>query len=244
MAKLRFDPTKSLDFTDPLEVPTYSIKEAAHYLHMPSATLRDWLLGCPYRIKHGTERRRTSPLIDLADKEAKLLSFINLAEAHVLGAFRRTHGVPLKQIRQALDFVVAKHGWSHPLVEEEFATDGISMFVDHLGQLVDASAKGQVVMRAMLIAHLQRLERNEHGVFRLYPFTRPNLPDSNPMSVFIDPKIAFGRPVLATVRIPTASLVERYLAGEAIEELARDYDCQTLDIQEAIRAEWQLESAA
>jgi uncharacterized protein (DUF433 family) len=232
-----------LDYGDPLEVPTYGLKEAAHYLRMPSATLRDWLLGCPYRVKHG-ERRRTASLIDLADKDAKLLSFVNLAEAHVLGAFRRTHRVPLHNIRQALDFVVDKYGWAHPLIEQEFATDGISMFVDHLGQLIDASAHGQVVMRAMLDAHLQRLARNGNRVFRLYPFTRPRLTDDNPKSVFIDPTISFGRPVLATARIPTASLLERFLAGEAIEHLAKDYDCETLDIQEAIRVEQHLDVAA
>lgn len=243
MAKLRFDPAKSPEFNDPLLVPTYTIPEAAHYLRMPTGTLRDWLLGCKYSVKGGAERKQTAPLVDLADTQGRLMSFVNLAEAHVLGAFRRTHGVPLHNIRQALDFVVEKHRWKHPLIEQEFATDGISMFVDHLGQLVDASAKGQVVMRTMLDEHLKRLARNERGVYRLYPFTRPSFID-NPMSVFIDPTIAFGRPVLATARIPTAALAQRYLAGETIEHLARDYDCETLDIQEAIRVEWQLESAA
>jgi uncharacterized protein (DUF433 family) len=243
VAQLRFDPARALEFASPLAVPTYGIKEAAHCLRMPVATLRDWLLGCSYSVKRGSERRRTAPLIDLADKKGRLLSFTNLAEAHVLGAFRRVHRVSLHNIRQALDVVVDKYGWVHPLVEQEFATDGLSMFIDHLGQLIDVSAQGQVVMRTMLDAHLKRLARNETGVFRLYPFTRPT-PVDNPMSVFIDPAIAFGRPVLAAVRIPTASLAERYLAGETVEHLARDYDCQTLDIQEPLRVEWQLDSAA
>jgi uncharacterized protein (DUF433 family) len=237
MAKLRFDPAKSSEFSTPLETPTYGIPEAAHYLRMPAATLRDWLLGCPYSVKHGTEKRRSRPLIDLADKDAKLLSFINLAEAHVLCAFRRTHNVPLENIRLALDFVTAHFGWQRPLVQQEFATDGVGMFVERFGHLVDA-ATGQIGIRSILEAHLRRLERNEFGVFRLYPFTRPNFPDDNPKSVFIDPIVGFGRPVLAIAKIPTASLVERYLAGEAIEHLARDYDCETLDIQEAIRCEW------
>ncbi len=184
MPKLRFDLAKSIHLDSPLEVPTYGIKEAAHYLRLPVATLRDWLLGCPYRLKDG-EKRRTAPLIDLADKDAKLLSFVNLAEAHVLGAFRRTHGVPMHNIRQALDFVVEEFDWVHPLVEQDFETDGVSLFVDHIGKQIDASAQGQVVMRTMLDAHLKRLARNESGVFRLYPFTRPHVSDDNPMSVFI-----------------------------------------------------------
>ncbi len=31
MAKLKFDPTKTLDFVDPRETPTYTVPEAAHY---------------------------------------------------------------------------------------------------------------------------------------------------------------------------------------------------------------------
>jgi uncharacterized protein (DUF433 family) len=183
------------------------------------------------------ERRRSRPLIELADNGAKLLSFTNLAEAHVLSAFRRTHGVSLETIRHALDFVTEKFGWSHPLVQQQFATDGVGMFVEHLGHLVDAST-GQIGFRGILESHLRRLERGHSGALRLYPFTRPHFPEDNPRSVYIDPTIAFGRPVLAAAKVPTESLVERYLAGEAIEHLARDYDCETLDIQEAIRAEW------
>jgi uncharacterized protein (DUF433 family) len=238
MPKLRFDAARLLGYSDPLETPTYTIAEAAHYLKMPSMTLRDWLLGCQYRVKQGTERRRSRPLIELADKQAKLLSFNNLAEAHVLSAFRRTHRVQLENIRQALDFVTRKYLWPHPLLQQEFATDGVGMFVEHLGQLVDASS-GQMGFRSVLQSHLRRLERSPSGAaLRLYPFTRPDCPDDNPRSVFIDPRYAFGRPVLAAAKVPTESLVERYLAGEAIEALARDYDCETLDVQEAIRAEW------
>jgi len=242
VVKLQFDTSRSAEFTNPLETPTYGIREAAHYLRMPSATLRDWLLGCKYRTKDGVSHQ-TEPLIELADKQVRLLSFLNLAEAHVLSAFRRTHQLPFHKIRQAIEFVVERRGWKHPLIEQEFATDGVSLFVEYLGDLVDASESGQRVMRDILDAHLQRLARNAAGVYRLYPFTRPTYV-GNPMSVFIDPAIAFGRPVLAVARIPTASLVERYLAGEAIEALARDYDCETLDVQEAIRVEWQLETAA
>jgi uncharacterized protein (DUF433 family) len=234
---LRFDPTKSHNFADTLEIPTYGIREAAHYLKLPTGTLRDWLLGCEYRVKRGTERRRSRPLIELADKDARLLSFVNLAEAHVLSAFRRTYGVPLDNIRHALDFVTDSFGWKHPLIEQEFATDGLGMFIEHLGKLVDA-ASGQTAIRSVIEEHLKRLERRNNRVFRLYPFTRPSLPTDNPKSVFIDPTVAFGRPVLASARVPTASLVERYLAGETIEHLAKDYDCKTLDIQEAIRCEW------
>jgi uncharacterized protein (DUF433 family) len=243
VAKLKFDPAGILQFADSREVPTYGIPEAAHYLRMPAVTLRSWVLGRDYPVEKGKGRKRFKALIDLADEKNRLLSFINLAEAHVLGACRRTHGITLHNVCRALDFVAKEFSSQHPLIEQEFDTDGVSLFVDHLGSFVDASARGQVVMRELVKEHLKRLEREDARVVRLYPFTRPGLADS-PKSVFIDPRVSFGRPVLAKMRIPTAAITERYLAGEPIEHLAKDYDCETLDVQEAIRCEWRLETAA
>lgn len=240
MTKLRFDPTKTLDFVDPREVPTYSIPEAAQYLRMPVATLSSWVRGRNYPVKAG--QKRFAPLINISDPKNRLLSFVNLAEAHVLGAFRRTHAVPLPNIRKALDYVGTTFHSEHPLIEQEFETNGVSLFVEHLGQLVDASARGQVVYD-FVREHLQRLEREKSLVVRLYPFTRRD-PAESPKEIFIDPRIGFGRPILASAGVPTASLAERYLAGESIDHLARDYDCERLEVEEAIRCELPFEAAA
>src|SRR5215212_8982236 len=93
------------DVDDPRNVPAYTIPEAAHYLCMPRATLRAWVCG-----QKGFER-----VIDLPLPEEHLLSFYNLAEAHVLRAFRTKHAVPLPAIRRAIDYVKKKLGWSRPL---------------------------------------------------------------------------------------------------------------------------------
>jgi uncharacterized protein (DUF433 family) len=240
VAKLRFDPTRSLDFIDPRDVPTYSIPEAAHYLRMPVATLSSWVRGRSYPVKGG--QKQFEPLIMLADPKHRLLSFVNLAEAHVLGAFRRTHAVPLPNIRSALDYVETTFHSEHPLVEQEFETNGVSLFVEHLGRLVDASAQGQVV-HDFVKEHLKRLQRENSLVIRLYPFTRSN-PAESPREIFIDPRIGFGRPILASAGVPTASLAERYMAGESIDHLARDYECERLEVEEAIRCELPFETAA
>lgn len=240
MAKLKFDPTRTLSFVDPREVPTYGIPEAAHCLHMPVATLRSWVLGRNYPVGKG--QRRFKPLIKIADPKNNLLSFINLTEAHVLGAFRRGFEVPLPSIRSALDYMATQYHSEHPLIEHEFETNGISLFVEHLGRLVDASAGGQLVY-GFVKEHLSRLSRENNIVMRLYPFTRSK-PEESPRSIFIDPRISFGRPILATAMIPTASLAERYSAGESIDHLAADYDCERLEVEEAIRVELPRDIAA
>ncbi len=60
----------------------------------------------------------------------------------------------------------------------------------------------------------------------------------------IDPRVQYGRPVLAGSGIPTAVIAERYKAGESIDALAADYGRDTGDIEEAIRCELRLAEAA
>jgi len=226
-----------LKANDTRGVPTYGIPEAAHYLRIPPATLRSWVHGRYYRTDRG--QKWFKPLIALPDEKIPLLSFINLAEAHVLSACRRRHNIPLPNIRRALDYVAKEFGSRHPLIERDFETDGVTLFVTHLGKLIDASAQGQTLMRDLVEQHLHRLERENNLVTRLYPFTRPPDMDS-PKSVFFDSRLAFGRLVLASVTIPVKSIAERYKAGESIGHLASDYGCQPSDIEEAIRCEFQL----
>jgi len=235
VVKLKFDPTKTLAFSDPRETPTYGIPEAAHYLRIPVATLRSWVLGRDYQTGKG--KRRFKPLIQVADEKHHLLSFFNLAEAHVLSACRRCHGITMDKIRKALDYVARQLKSEHPLISQDFETNGVSLFVMQFGQLVDASARGQAVMRDVLRQHLRRLEREGGKIVRLYPFTRPDMSANNPQSVFIDPRFSFGRLVLARVGIPTAVLNERFAAGESVEHLAADYGCERDDVEEAIRWE-------
>jgi uncharacterized protein (DUF433 family) len=242
MAKLKFDPTKTLSFVDPLEMPTYGIPEAAHYLRMPAATLRSWVLGRDYLTESG--KKRFKPLIEIADRKNRLLSFVNLAEAHVLDACRRFHQIRMDKIRPAIDFVAKQFDSPHPLVDRQFETNGVSLFVTRYGELIDASARGQAVIRDLVQQHLERLERDDGRVARLYPFTRPRAGADSPRSVFIDPRVSFGRPVLATVQIATAAIAERYAAGESIDHLAEDYGCEKLDVEEAIRCELRLLDAA
>jgi uncharacterized protein (DUF433 family) len=226
--------------TDPRELPAYTIREAACYLQLPVATLKSWVLGRHYPTKAG--RKFFPPVIDLPDKKVGLLSFLNLAEAHVLSAFRRTHEIELRKIRSAMKFARARLEARHPLIDQRFETDGANLFVEKLGLLVDASAQGQIVMDTIR-PFFKRLEFSGDMVVRLYPFTRSTIEDS-PKSVFIDPRYSFGRPSLARGHVPTAVILDRYQAGESIEALAKDYECEPLDIQEGLRCEIAFHTAA
>jgi uncharacterized protein (DUF433 family) len=220
---------------DPREIPSYSIVEAAHYLLIPPATLRSWVLGRKYPVKTGS--RFFKPVIILPNQSRPQLSFINLVEAHVLDAIRREHDVSLAKIRLAVSFLRRDLGSSHPLADQRMETDGCDLFVRKFGQLINISREGQLAMRQLLEAHLQRIERDLSGAaLRLYPFTRKR-DDPEPKYVVMDPYVSFGRPVLAGTGIPTSVIADRYKAGESVDQLAQDYGRKRPEIEEAIRCE-------
>jgi len=238
--KLKLSIPDLLNITDPREVPCYSIPLAAHYLQLPIATLSSWVRGRKYPVRGGKKTFR--PLIHVRDKRVPMLSFYNLAEAHVLSAFRREHQMPMARIRTALDYVSRQFGWKRPLIEQDFKTDGVGLLIEHLGNLIDVVAGGQIVMRKCVEQHLQRMEWENKLVARLYPFTHANK-DESPKIVLIDPKYSFGRPFLAKTRVATAIIAERYKAGDSIEHLAKDYACPQAEIEEAVRCELSLLAA-
>ena len=180
-------------------------------------------------------------MIELPDDSQNLLSFINLVEIHVLDAIRRDHHISLHKVRVAIDFIKEELTSDHPLAYHKLETDGLDLFVVEYGQLINVSRAGQLVLRDLLQAYLRRIDRDSAGyALRLYPFTRKRLGlqlIEEPKTIVIDPRISFGRPVLAGTGIPTAIIAERYKAGEAIGALADDYGHPTLEIEEAIRCE-------
>jgi uncharacterized protein (DUF433 family) len=215
---------------DPRTLPRYSIAEAAQYVRVPFSTLCTWVKG-----RTGTAgATKTEPVI-LLPSGSHLLSFQNLVEAHVLGAIRRHHGVPLQRVRRALRFVQKSLSQPHPLITARFETDGIDLFVNELGKLLNASRDGQVAIKEALQASLRRVEHDADGLAaRLFPFVRTGDSDE-PRSIVVDPRISFGRPVLARTGIPASTVVSRLKAGESLDSIAFDYGITPEQVTDAIR---------
>lgn len=221
--------------SDPRYIGAYGLREAARILVLPEATLRSWVRGRGYRA--AGRDRFSEPLIALPDPGETLLCFTNVVEAHVLSAIRRRHGVPMQQVRPALRFLEEELDLTHPLAHAELETDGLSLFVEKYGQLINLSQEGQLAIRELLLAHLRRIEHDAEGLAsRLFPFTRGERLDA-PHVVVIDPRISFGQPVVAGTGIRTSVLAARLKAGESIQELAEDYRLGAEKVEEAIRYE-------
>ena len=226
---------------DPRLIPAYTTVDAARYLRIPERTLFDWSFGFSRRASGG-QRRRVEPLIRVVDPVHHLLSFTNLAELHVLDGLRRVHRLQMKKIRQTVVYLARTLSTEHPLVHQDMWTNGLSIFVEHYGHLVNASQEGQLAMRQLVDAHLHRIDRDLTGIVRLFPLTRKRAFSASEMAgeprvIAIDPRVAFGRPVILGSRIPTVEVAERFKAGESLEDLAHDFKRPIAEIEEAVRIE-------
>ena len=219
---------------DRRDMPAYSLREAAHYLRLPTSTLRQWVCG---RKGDG----KPIPGVIAAPEHVGrsiVLSFNNLVECHILASLRREHEVPLQNVRRALRYVQRELKLPRPLLQQQFETDGADLFVKQLGSLVNVSREGQLGARELLSASLRRVERGADGLpLKLYPFPGAKVSSDAPRHVVVDPAVSFGRPVLAGTGIPTEEIAARLRAGEAPTELAEDFNVSEAQIISALICE-------
>ena len=216
---------------DPRAQPSYTIPEAARYLCIPVSTVRYWSVYSPLIVPPSRSGRRPA-----------LLSFLNLVELHVLTTIRRKYTVSMPKVRSAIDvlkdrFELSPKDRKHPLLSHELATDGLDLFAEKYGELINISQGGQVVLKGVLNAALQRIDRDDHKIpVKLYPFTRSRIEDS-PTLIVIEPGLSAGRPVINGTGLAVEIIAERCKAGESIEALAYDYGRTTEEIEEAVRCQ-------
>lgn len=203
--------------------PLYTLTDISRYARVNPATVRIW----------ATAHR--SPLLIPADRASlSPFSFINLVEAHVLAALRRVHQVPMQRIRSSVQWLRRELETRHPLAEIDVETDGREIFARRLGLLVSATAGGQVAFSEILDRYLDRIERGPNAVpNRFFPYTY----DDCPKLIVMDPRIAYGRPVVDRTRVSTVMIYDRYSGGESLTDIARDYDLDLRAVEEALRCE-------
>jgi uncharacterized protein (DUF433 family) len=196
-----------------IDAPAYTLREASRLTGVGFGTLHAWTHG-------------KNPIIGL---ESDYWTFTNLVEAHTLRALRKTHRLRLDAVRRAVRYVEDRLPVPHPLASKVFRTDGVDLFVEKFGRLINASRDGQTAMREMIEARLRQIEYNRRGrAAKLYL-------DGDRRLIVIDPAVGFGRPVVAGTRVPTEMIVARFEGGETPAEIARDYDLEEEKIHQAIR---------
>lgn len=204
--------------------PAYALSDAAFILRLPRGKVGRW-----------ASVLQSSSTTSSGNEDYVSLSYVNLLELHVLKAMRIKHSVPLQRVRKALKFLQSSLPTPHPLLDRDFSTNGLDLFFEHDGDLVNASRGGQSAIREVVNLFLSRIEWKDSRL-SFYPFVQYEN-ESEPKHIEMQPSVAFGRPVLAGTGIAAEVVAGRFRARESAPDLAAEYNVPLEVIEEAVRWE-------
>jgi uncharacterized protein (DUF433 family) len=163
---------------------------------------------------------------------------VNLTEVLALSGFRQS-GVSMQKVRRALDFVKREMRVEHPLATQRILTDGIELFWEYQERhrdevfLVNIVRSGQRAFPEAVMRYLREIEWGRDSIAsRWWPSGKPRMG-----AVVVDPRRAFGSPVLAGTGIRTEDVFLRFSAGEPLADLANDFGLTLEQTEAAVRAE-------
>lgn len=216
---------------DPRELAIYTPADAAAFLGIKNSTLASWIYGRTYPVKHG--KQFFLPLIKPADPNHRLLSFFNLAEAHVLAATRYKHGVSIKSVRRALETLQEKYPSEHPLISRDFFTNGEDLFIKTVSENENLSRPGQMNLKKIMDKFLAHIGRDRDKIVdRVFPIIKGLRQDK---TIGIIHGIASGQPVLSESGVPVWVIHGRHRSGEKVASIAKDFGIPASKVRHAIR---------
>lgn len=212
------------------ERPVYTTQEAARYAQAAPSTARRWVKGYEYETRYGT--KAGAPVS--SHQGDRFLTFEDLVEVAAIAAAIRA-GVSLQRIRAAVDYARELFHVDRPLLLETFLTDGQDLFLHELDvkaeadRHLNASQAGQIAF-PYIAEVLRHLDYEAGRPVRWWPRGKDG-------SIVVDPRVAFGQPILWARGIRTETVLDRFMAGERIEEIADEFGLTPDDVEDALRFE-------
>jgi uncharacterized protein (DUF433 family) len=221
-------PAQTIPSDDPrVARAIFTLRETAGYLGVPKSTIHEWARP-PQR----------PALITVFPRQGRqaTVPFIGFAEAYVLAAFRRA-GVPLQRIRPTVEVLAKKIGIDHALASKRLYTDGAEVLFDYADGHGDKELLELVVVRTgqhqfseLVRDYLKRIGYGADGWA-----SHLQLPAYTHSRVVVDPEVAFGLPVVTSGGARVEDLVDRFLAGDTLSDIAGDFDVPHDQLEDVIR---------
>jgi uncharacterized protein (DUF433 family) len=221
-----------------LNTGIYSVPDAARLSRVSTWRIRRWLRG--YRFRTKKKQYHSLPLwrgqLEPID-HSLALGFLDLIEIRFVDAFLKA-GVSWTMLRRAHDRGVELFKNAHPFCTNRFVTDGRDIFVELQRETGESSlleiVHSQHVFAQIIRPFLKELEfTNGDVLLRWRPTTTKRL-------VVLDPTRNFGRPIVIQHGVPTEVLASATKACGSIQEVARWYEVQEAEIEDAVEFEQKL----
>lgn len=219
---------------DRLEIPLYSVGEAARLLEVSQQKLKRWLDGAIVQGRH------YPPVIRLEPTGEEVVTWAEFVEAGFLRGYRAKK-VSLPRLRQFIDAMREAERVVHPLAHFEplvlrprqellVALDRLQNDIDEGLSLVEHRS-GQISFGPVLRDFLDHVDFDAQGLAeRMYPLGREE------PRVVIDPELAFGIPQVRGIR--TETVAEAVAAGETLASVGETLGLSPEDVSAALR--WEL----
>ena len=159
-------------------------------------------------------------------------------------AFRQT-GLPMQRIRRALEVLSEQGELEHALASRQLYSDGAEVLYDYARSSDDKQLRlltivhsGQRVFHDVISQYLDRISFEDTWASELI------LPVTERRLLRVLPEVEGGDPLFVNGGAPLSAVRARFVAGESVDSIARDYGVPRDEIEEAIDAIWPAQQAA
>ena len=216
----------------------YTPREAARLLHLPSArVIRSWLGGHTHSDAGPIIKRQYDPIEDVHE-----VGFLDLMEIRFVHHFRQQK-ISLQSLRRAAANARKELQQEHP-----FATSNVKFMSDRKDIFLHtAKETGDNFLLNLMTNQIEIYEAIEQILAKGVTFdpksaiARRFVPVSECSNVIVDPRIAFGQPVIAPRFVPTATLFALWKAEDGNYKIVADWFHISRDqAEEAVEFEMRL----
>lgn len=197
----------------------YLIPDAARILRVPLPVLRTWVAG-----RKDVDQKRHYPIGRLAsegERADRHFGFHSLIELFTVAQLRK-RGVPMPVVRAAREELIARFETPHPFALRGLMTSGKSL-IKALSDdaLLELGSQGQTAFAKVIEPFCASLEfdRASNLASRYYPLGREK-------PIVVDPRHAFGRPVIEGTNITTEAIMSLLRGGETVENIAESFQIE------------------
>ncbi|MDX9860541.1 MAG: hypothetical protein RBS99_06445 [Rhodospirillales bacterium] len=222
-----------VDWSNVDSIGLYTVPMAARLIGANQTKLRSWIDGYGHSDAKPIIHRQPPRM---GGKTA--LGFLDLIEARFIRHFN-TWFSP-QTIRRVATKLRARHDIEHPFaMNSRFRTDGKSIFMEStddenerrvLNLMNDNFVMEPVIERSLF-----------DSIFYVEDIARAWRPFFETPRVIVDPRFAFGRPVIDDIWIPTETLMNAFMIEGSAMAAAEEYDVDEDAIIQAVHFERSLD---